>query len=179
MTNPEFRSIRPDEAGELREMAIRIHWDCFPGIVSEEEIRDRLESLYDRGNLAGILASPFPSEGWEWFMVDGRPCGYLRWDCGQDIAQLREVFLERAFHGRGLGQRMLQRFEIHAVASGTRWMQLQVHARNLRAIRAYRRAGYRWTASRQLGFSPAMELMRQRTPRPHTRLQRLWDTPMP
>jgi putative acetyltransferase len=61
-----------------------------------------------------------------------------------DYAEIKRMYLNRAARGRGLGRRILQALEDHAVAKlGLRCFRLETGIHQPEAIGLYRAAGYR------------------------------------
>lgn len=138
-----FRDVAPDELEDVRAMATRIWWDCYRGMIPDDQIRQMLGWMYAPGRLADEMAS---GVRWEWLETGGAPRGYLSWEHRGEVVHLHKLYLERAWHGLGLGQRMLQHLGQQARAAGASWIELRVNRANERALRAYRRAGYQRVA---------------------------------
>lgn len=60
-----------------------------------------------------------------------------------DYAEIKRMYLNRAARGRGVGRRILQTLEDHAVAKGLRCFRLETGIHQPEAIGLYRAAGYR------------------------------------
>lgn len=60
-----------------------------------------------------------------------------------DYAEIKRMYLNRAARGRGLGRRILQALEDHAVANRLRCFRLETGIHQPEAIGLYRAAGYR------------------------------------
>lgn len=78
---------------------------------------------------------------------DGVPVG-----CGgvalfDGFAELKRMFVPAAARGTGVVQALLARLEGEAQAAGLPWLRLETGDRQLAAIRAYERAGFRRCAS--------------------------------
>jgi len=58
-------------------------------------------------------------------------------------AEIKRMYLNRAARGRGIGRRILQALEDHAVANGRRCFRLETGIHQPEAIGLYRAAGYR------------------------------------
>lgn len=138
-----FRPVARHELEAVQAMAARIWWACYRGMVSDEQIGRMLAWMYDP---ARVLAEMDAGVRWEWLEVLGVPRGYLAWEPDGEGAHLHKLYLERPWHGQGLGQRMLEHVARQARACGCRRIELRVNRRNDRALRAYRRAGFEHVA---------------------------------
>jgi GNAT superfamily N-acetyltransferase len=75
----------------------------------------------------------------------GQPvgCGGCRtYDQGERVAEVRKMYVHPDQRGHGLGRRILNHLEQHAVGHGARRMLLETGALNVSAIRLYTAAGY-------------------------------------
>jgi GNAT superfamily N-acetyltransferase len=118
-------SIRPATEGDiplLRALADRIWHACYPGMITEEQIRYMLGWMYAPERIAGEMR-----RGVRWAVV----------------VHLHKLYLDLAWQGRGVGQRMLQHVSEHAQGEGARSIELRVNKGNARALAAYARAGFR------------------------------------
>lgn len=125
----------------LRELASRIWRACYPDIISLEQIDYMLVWMYSAETIADELAT---GVAWEIALLDESPAGYLSLTF-QDaaVAELNKLYLLPTLHGQGLGQAMLARAIANAAAHGCTELRLRVNKRNERALRSYRRAGFR------------------------------------
>ena len=134
-----FRDVAPDEVAAVKPLATRIWWDCYRGMIPDAQISRMLDWMYDPARVADELRA---GVRWEWLLLDGAPVGYLSWELQHGALHLHKLYLEKAWHGRGLGQRMLAHVEERARAAKASHVDLRVNRANDRALRAYRRAGY-------------------------------------
>ena len=139
------RRIRP--AGEadipvVRSLAETIWWSSYPGILSDAQIRYMLEWMYSAERLAADLARGVRYGIAE---VDGLPVGYVATEAASatDTLHLHKLYLLSSHQGLGLGQWLLGEVLALAVESGLRQVELRVNKGNLRALKAYERAGFR------------------------------------
>lgn len=136
--------IRPASVAELetvRHLAERIWPECYGAMLPAGQVRymldwmyapHRLRSEWDRGVRYRLA------------LLKDRPVGYLAWEqeSGVDSAFLNKLYLVPELHGRGLGREMITSVCHEASAEGARSLELRVNRQNLRAIRAYERAGF-------------------------------------
>ena len=139
VTDVGFQDVSLDDLDALRAMASRIWWSCYRGMIPDAQIEQMLGWMYAPEQVASELEK---GVRWEWLEVSGERRGYLSWEPGGPGLLLHKLYLEPAFHGRGLGQRMLEHMERQAIRHGADWIELRVNRANDRALRAYRRAGY-------------------------------------
>lgn len=156
IANASFRDVIPDEAAALQPMAARIWWDCYRGMISDVQIARMLEAMYDPARVARELRA---GVRWEWLLIGCAPAGYLSWELCEGTLHLHKLYLEKAWHGQGLGQRMLSHVGDRARASGASRIELRVNRANERALRAYHRAGYHRVADdvRDIGHGFVMD----------------------
>lgn len=137
-----FREAGPGDIGVLRELASRIWWACYRGMIPDAQIAYMLDWMYAPERIASELA-----RGVRWGLATdpaGIPVGFLAWEAEADTGrvQLHKLYLDPAWQGRGQGQRMLGHVAEAARRAGAREIRLRVNRRNERALRAYRRAGF-------------------------------------
>lgn len=92
------------------------------------------------------LASHFSGPGRRFWLIEdaGRVVGTVAIDRrGQGLAELKKMFLDRRYRGRGLGKRMLRAALAFARRCGYRRVMLETHSSLDEAIGLYRRAGFR------------------------------------
>jgi GNAT superfamily N-acetyltransferase len=135
--------IRPATEGDiplLRELADRIWHACYPGMITVEQIRHMLAWMYAPERIAEELR-----RGVRWAVVEATaPIGYLAHERDADgVVHLHKLYLDLAWQGRGVGQRMLAHVSEHARREGARSIELRVNRGNARALAAYARAGFR------------------------------------
>lgn len=161
------RPAGPADVPLIRELAGRSWHAFYPGMISMPQIHYMLRQMYsprhlladmERGagyfiadlagpaggantarpeNSAAAVAAP-PTE----------PIGFLGCDPapapGPDAALvLQRLYLLPAFQGHGYGAALLRWLDDHARTLGLHRIRLRVNKHNHRALRAYRRAGYR------------------------------------
>ncbi len=127
----------------IRDLAERIWFACYPGIISPAQIRYMIDWMYAPQKLATEIARGVQ---YRIARVDGIPSGYLAWEVEDrpdgKTAHLNKVYLLPERHGFGLGQRLLSRFLEEARSSDAQWAELRVNRANLPAQKAYLRAGF-------------------------------------
>jgi len=141
-----FRAATPADLETVRQLAGRIWHACYPGIITPAQIRYMLGWMYAPHKLAGELA-----RGVTYELVEraGEPVGYLAHELQSAGAtlHLNKLYLLPELQGQGLGQRMLRRVLAAAARAGAAHVELRVNRANVRAVRAYERAGFQITAT--------------------------------
>ena len=82
------------------------------------------------------------------------PIGYISWHLtevdGSKVMRLEKLYLDFACHGRSIGNLGIRHVIEAAGNAGAKYISLNVHKRNLRAQKAYCRAGfYRWRSEKE------------------------------
>ncbi len=135
-----FHSATADDIPLLRALAEGIWRESYAGVVSAEQMDFMLAWMYSAETIRRELA-----EGvcWEVVRRGDEAVGYLSITFGADgVAKLNKLYLLPAHQGRGLGQQMLARVLALATARDASEVRLQVNKANVRAQRAYERAGF-------------------------------------
>jgi ribosomal protein S18 acetylase RimI-like enzyme len=136
-----IQSATPYDIPTLRALARRIWHAYYPGIISREQIDYMLARMYAAKTLRREL-----SEGVAWDLVrrQTEPVGFIA--CSFDTASRRvkldKLYLLPEWHGHGIGRQMLQHIQARSAELGALEIWLQVNKQNIRAIRAYERAGF-------------------------------------
>lgn len=131
----------------IRRLAGEIWPHAFAGILTEEQIRYMLGWMYSDD---AIEADEHAGARWDFALDEtGVPVGFLEYDGdpGEDGAlELHKVYLARELWGAGHGQEALARVLSHAREKGAKKVWLRVNRNNVRARKAYERAGFAKTA---------------------------------
>ena len=106
----------------------------------------RSAALYPAVSRHGLDADALASLSLRFFVarLDGQAVG-----CGgftpasQANGELRRMFVEAAFRGRGVGWSLLQAIEEAARTEGIHIMRLETEVKSTEALTLYRRSGYR------------------------------------
>lgn len=145
-----FEPVSETDLEMLRDWLERPHWREWWGDPETElgYIRDMLEGR--------DTTRPFI------FHVDGQPLGYIQYwfighhqntDCIADYPWLAELpsdavgvdlsICDAGKLSRGIGSRVLRKFAMRLVAEGHQFIVIDPDPGNVRAIRAYEKAGFR------------------------------------
>ena len=135
-----FRPAEPGDIPLLRDLATRIWRACYADLLSPAQIEYMLGWMYAAEKIAQELADGVL---WEMAMLGDLPAGYLALSSQpSDIAELHKLYLLPEHHGLGHGQAMIAHACALVSARGAHALQLRVNKRNVRALRAYERAGF-------------------------------------
>ena len=142
------------DAGELKtveELARDIFPETYKGLIPAEQIPYMMAYMYDEGTLRTEF-----SNGMKFALITdaGVPVGYISWHMaesgGEKFMRLEKLYLSFPYHGRSIGNMGLRYVIEEAGKSGAAYISLNVHKRNLRAQKAYLRAGfYRWRSEKE------------------------------
>ena len=166
-----IREIR--EACKLR-LVETLAWKIFPrtyaGLIPDGQIPFMMHLMYDRE----VLQKEF-SAGMNFAVIfdDTTPIGYFSWHFVDDdegrAARLEKLYLDFPYHGRSIGNMALRYVIAAAERGGAAFLSLNVNKRNIRAQKAYCRAGfYRWRSEKEPvgnGFFKDDYVMRYDVPR--------------
>lgn len=136
-----IRPAGPDDIPLLRQLASHIWWACYRGMIPDEQIRFMLDWMYAPDRIEHSMQT---GTRWEIAETASKPIAYLSWSTAPDsrTLHLHKLYLDPAFHGQGVGQALLNHVRVSARALGASHVQLRVNRHNLRAQRAYQRAGF-------------------------------------
>ncbi|MEI6234991.1 MAG: GNAT family N-acetyltransferase [Planctomycetota bacterium] len=135
--------IRPattDDIPTLHALAHSIWKKVYPSIISNAQIDFMLGAMYNPEQIASEMGLGFE---WEMVEVDGAAVGFVSTRV-EDKRKLKvsKIYLEPEFHGRGIGQQILNHVDEKAKRLGVTTVYLFVNRSNVRAVRAYERSGY-------------------------------------
>jgi ribosomal protein S18 acetylase RimI-like enzyme len=136
----EIRPATEADISLLRDLAQRIWRECYPGIITTEQIEFMLGWMYSEQEIRRQLATKIP---WEIAEHDGAAIGYLSYQLDPDgRVKISKLYVLPTLQRRGHGQWLLAHICEQARALGAREVWLQVNKRNERAIGAYLKAGF-------------------------------------
>lgn len=149
-------------------LAESIWWRSYPPIIGAAQVHYMLSRGYSVGELRRQARA---GSRFRLLWAGARAIGFLAWQAQSGQAFLDKLYLEPAFHGLGLGQRMLAAVAREASMQGHAALTLRVNRHNHPAIRAYRRAGFQWAGEHRkpigAGFVMDDYLMRLTLPAGH------------
>jgi len=136
-----IRRAHRDELPVLAALADRIWRAHYPKVISQDQIQYMLKRSY----AIPVLEAEFKSGVFFSLIFDRQSAiGFSAYGPTETPrqAKLHKLYLDTSYHGRGLGQKMLEWTESSARSERYTHMVLQVNKNNPKAIAAYRRRGY-------------------------------------
>ena len=143
VTNITIRSAGKDQLSTVAALAERIWPDAYRSILSDGQIRYMLKIMYD----LPVLEQEY-AEGTRFDLIyDGdKPIGFTSYGpCPEHphfCAKLHKLYLDKAYHDRGIGTLALRHVIEEARSREYRVLHLNVNKHNATAIRAYERNGF-------------------------------------
>ena len=128
------------QLSQISDLAHSIWRDYYLGIISRPQIEFMLAEDYSLDQLEKDRAT-----GTNFLILkeNAQPIGFAAFHTlNPSVVKLDKLYLETQHHGKGYGQRLLQETECAATEDGASLLLLNVNKHNVRAIAAYRRAGY-------------------------------------
>lgn len=158
--DPSSLRLRPLALGELEEFSRYSHelWKAAYGAMGWPETV--LNALWSHGySLKSLKVSVAQGERLFWLEALGERVGILgeRPRIEDSLLQLSKLYLVPSCWGLGLGRLALEGVKSRAIEAGFEAVELWVLRRNRRAIRAYRRAGFRVIAAEDFAVSQGIE----------------------
>lgn len=142
---PSSASISPATAADfpaIAELAGVIWRQHYPGIISREQIEYMLGKMYDVETLRAEMREK--QIRFMRLMVDEKFVGFASFGPQPEpnVFKLHKCYVLPAFHGRGLGSRLLEFCEREVRRLGAKKFILAVNKQNVKAIAAYQRNGF-------------------------------------
>lgn len=143
-----LRPGRPEDAARLAEFAARVFRETFGPDNRPEDMAEYLATTYGPEQQARELADPsyhtllLEEEGALAGFAQLRRSTPAACVSGPEPIELYRFYVDRAFHGRGLAQRLMDAVRAAAAERGGQTLWLGVFERNARAIRFYQKCGY-------------------------------------
>lgn len=144
----EYRKAEPADASALAAFAARLFVDSYEHLMERAEleayVRDHFSADLQRAELADpamvtFLATDPKIRGYAQLLVGSRP------DCVLEStapAALQRIYVDHAWHGRGIAQELLRLVEAEARGRGCDRLWLAVWEINDRAISFYGKSGF-------------------------------------
>lgn len=140
------RRIGPNELPVVQRLGHEIWHACYPGIISEAQIRYMLSIWYQPGAMAHEMQS---RDVWYALVETAGPkaVGYISFEkqLFEPVLFINKLYLLPEVHGHGLGAFTLRWAEDRARELECKTVRLRVNKKNAGAIRSYLRAGFRFT----------------------------------
>ena len=143
MAETRIRRIAADELPMVQKLGHKIWAQCYPGIISEQQIDYMLSIWYQPAAMAREMEL---RDVWYALVeVAGHGAvGYVSFEKypATELCFINKLYLLAEMHGRGLGCLILDWVSDRAREMGCKHLQLRVNKANAPAIRAYLRAGF-------------------------------------
>jgi GNAT superfamily N-acetyltransferase len=120
--------------------------DTPDAIALVTELETYLASLYPPESRHGFSVEALVAQGVDFFVArqNSRPAGCVGALCvGLDYAEVKRMYVRPDFRGQGIGARLLERLEAHALARGICVLRLEMGVSQPEAGRLYARFGFR------------------------------------
>lgn len=152
--NLAIRIREISDAGELKVIEA-LAWKIFPktyeDLIPPGQIPYMMDMMYDDAVLRKELESGMK---FDLITEDGEPIGYISWHPAEGpegpFLRLEKLYLAFSRHGRSIGNMALRHVIGEAERAGASYITLNVNKGNLRAQKAYLRAGfYRWRSEKE------------------------------
>lgn len=143
VANITICSACEEELPIVAELAEKIWPDAYRSILSEGQIRYMLKMMYDLPVLKEEYAA---GTRFDLIFDGGKPIGFTSYGpCPEHphfCAKLHKLYLDKAYHDRGIGTLALRHVIEEARSREYRVLHLNVNKHNAAAIRAYERNGF-------------------------------------
>jgi diamine N-acetyltransferase len=143
MKNIEFIEITTKDIPDLQTDTRAIWMECYPGIISHEQIEYMLDRMYSKE----IVEREIEYENINYYFIfhDGVKVGFCSIGPCQEVkgrAKLHKLYLYPEFHGKGLGSASLAKVFELVRQKGYDSICLNVNKNNYSGIKAYERNGF-------------------------------------
>ncbi|MFV8044231.1 GNAT family N-acetyltransferase [Streptococcus pluranimalium] len=148
MTKIVIKEIGPEQAAELRELAIKTYTETF----GHDTTKDQLEAFFNSDYHIDVLTAELSSaeSAHRFVYVDNTLAGYLKVNWGsaqtehelENAFEIQRIYILKAFQGYGLGKRLFELALDIAKNSGFDWVWLGVWERNFKAQNFYAKYGF-------------------------------------
>ena len=145
----EIRDLK--ELKHIETLAAGIFPQTYRGLIPDAQIPYMMHVMYD-----DEVLRKESSEGMHFNIIrdEDRPIGYICWylknENGDPVLRLEKLYLDFAYHGRGIGNLALNFIIDCAKSAEASFISLNVNKRNTKAQKAYFRAGfYIWKSERE------------------------------
>jgi diamine N-acetyltransferase len=137
-----IRAATQADLAVVQELAHRIWYRHYPGIISVEQIEYMLERGYATPALANFLDAP--GSGLVLARVDDVPVGFAAWYRPSEPAttKLDKLYVLQEYHGQGVGRCLIGHVEAAARADAASTLILNVNRHNAASIAAYHSFGF-------------------------------------
>lgn len=134
MSKISLEKVTADEIEKLSSLAYQIWRECFPGMISNEQVEYMLEKFQSVKAITEQMQN-----GYEYYFLiyDGEAAGYTGIKKDKDGVFLSKIYVIDRFRGKGIASAAVSR-----IAEIGKPITLTVNRGNLRAINAYQKLGF-------------------------------------
>jgi len=144
----------PDDVITIRQMAEKTWWPTYSEIVTSEQIRYMLDTIYDEESLKKAM-----KDGSQEFILIGNGTGYQgfasfgRRKDDPGIFKLHKLYVLPGNQGKGYGIALIEEIKQRLIRQNIRILDLNVN-RNNKAKVFYEKAGFRVIREEDIAIGP-------------------------
>lgn len=141
MSQATFKPVHTHEEIETTASLASLIWrETYATLLQPEQIDYMIEKLQS----AGAIQSAIENDGYEYYIVEyeGQNAGYLGVQPADGKLLLSKVYLQAAWHGKGIAPQIFRYCEQLAARRGCDTLWLTVNRHNARAVAAYKKNGF-------------------------------------
>lgn len=136
-----IRTALPADIEVIRALADRTWRQCYPGIISIEQIDYMLDWMYSEEK----IRSEMVSESIDYLLAElAEPAGFAAFGPEEEDGEifLHKLYIDPARQRLGIGSALLREAITRSAATGATSLSLRVNRANAPAIRAYEKHGF-------------------------------------
>ena len=125
----------------IHQLAEDIWWPTYRSILSEEQIRFMLDTMYSADALTGQIREGIIFILAEYLDHAVAFAGYSKSESDHTLLKIHKLYVQPEEHGKGIGKLLLQYIEQEAIKAGIQQLELNVNRQN-KAFDFYKRLGF-------------------------------------
>jgi diamine N-acetyltransferase len=122
----------------IRQLAQRIWREAYSALLSPDQITYMLNWMYSSETIEKELHDGVI---WELVLEDETPIGFISTTIEGTTLKLNKLYIDPLQHGKGIGQLSIEHVKQSAQTLNLKSLYLTVNKGNVKAIRAYEKAG--------------------------------------
>ncbi len=134
-----------DDIETIRQLADKIWHEAYAEILSPEQISYMLNWMYSSETIKKEIIE---GSSWEVIVEGNTPIGFISTTVEGTSLKLSKLYINPAYHSKGYGQESLNHIKEMARGKGIQSVYLTVNKGNLKAMKAYEKAGFTRTDSK-------------------------------
>jgi len=140
-----IRNASFNDIETISQLADKIWRESYAEILTPDQINYMLNWMYSSQTIEKEL-----NEGvtWEIVLNDETPIGFISTTTEGTTIKLNKLYINPAYHGKGIGQEALDHVKEAGRQNGFTSIYLTVNKGNLKAMKAYKMAGFIRTDSK-------------------------------